>query len=138
MRDGASYWNDSATENGFERLAGRIEADVAIVGGGMAGVMAAAVMKERGLNVALVEAARVGRQTTGRSTAKLTAQHRLIYQRLETDRGLDKARMYADAQQAGELTTLVAKVEAIGPSAFVTDLGLLENRFQFQRYLQSR
>jgi len=45
---------------------------------------------------------------------------------------------FADAQQAGELTTLVAKVEAIGPSAFVTDLGLLENRFQFQRYLQSR
>jgi sulfopyruvate decarboxylase subunit beta len=45
---------------------------------------------------------------------------------------------FADAQQAGELTTLVAKVEAIGPSAFVTDLGLLENRFQFQRYLSHR
>ena len=42
------------------------------------------------------------------------------------------------AQRAGELTTLVAKVEAIGPAAFVTDLGLLENRFQFQRYLQTR
>jgi sulfopyruvate decarboxylase subunit beta len=45
---------------------------------------------------------------------------------------------FADAQQAGELTTLVAKVDAIGPAAFVTDLGLLENRFQFQRYLQGR
>ena len=42
------------------------------------------------------------------------------------------------AQSAGELTTLVAKVEATGPTAFVTDLGLLENRFQFQRYLQGR
>ena len=42
------------------------------------------------------------------------------------------------AQSAGELTTLVAKVEATGPAAFVTDLGLLENRFQFQRYLQGR
>jgi sulfopyruvate decarboxylase subunit beta len=42
------------------------------------------------------------------------------------------------AQRGGELTTLVAKVDAIGPAAFVTDLGLLENRFQFQRYLQSR
>jgi len=42
------------------------------------------------------------------------------------------------AQQSRELTTLVAKVEAIGPSAFVTDLGLLENRFQFQRYLHTR
>jgi sulfopyruvate decarboxylase subunit beta len=45
---------------------------------------------------------------------------------------------FADAQQAGELTTLVAKVDAVGPAAFVTDLGLLENRFQFQRYLQGR
>ena len=45
---------------------------------------------------------------------------------------------FAAAQQARELTTIVAKVEAIGPAAFVTDLGLLENRFQFQRYLQER
>jgi sulfopyruvate decarboxylase subunit beta len=45
---------------------------------------------------------------------------------------------FAAAQDARELTTIVAKVDAVGPSAFVTDLGLLENRFQFQRYLQSR
>lgn len=45
---------------------------------------------------------------------------------------------FAAAQQARELTTVVAKVEATGPAAFVTDLGLLENRFQFQRYLQAR
>ncbi|HEY8283428.1 MAG TPA: thiamine pyrophosphate-dependent enzyme [Chloroflexota bacterium] len=35
-----------------------------------------------------------------------------------------------------ELTTLVAKVEARGPAGFLTDLPLLENRFQFQRYLK--
>jgi sulfopyruvate decarboxylase subunit beta len=45
---------------------------------------------------------------------------------------------FTAAQQARELTTIVAKVDAVGPSAFVTDLGLLENRFQFQRYLQGR
>ncbi len=39
------------------------------------------------------------------------------------------------ALAAGVLTTLVAKVQAVGPAAFVTDLSLLENRFQFQRYL---
>jgi len=32
----------------------------------------------------------------------------------------------------------VAKVEAIGPAAFVTDLALLENRFQFARHLRER
>jgi sulfopyruvate decarboxylase subunit beta len=36
-----------------------------------------------------------------------------------------------------ELTTIVAKVEAKGPSGYVTDLALLENRFQFRRYIQS-
>lgn len=45
---------------------------------------------------------------------------------------------FAAAQGAKALTTLVAKVDAVGPSVFVTDLGLLENRFQFQRYLQTR
>jgi len=40
------------------------------------------------------------------------------------------------APGASELTTLVAKVEAVGPAAYVTDLTLLENRFQFARHLQ--
>jgi sulfopyruvate decarboxylase subunit beta len=35
------------------------------------------------------------------------------------------------------LTTIVAKVEATGPATFRTDLSLLENRFQFQRYLRA-
>jgi sulfopyruvate decarboxylase subunit beta len=42
---------------------------------------------------------------------------------------------FDDALAAGDLTTMVAKVEALGPSGYVTDLSLLENRFQFQRYL---
>ena len=43
-----------------------------------------------------------------------------------------------DAALAAErLTTLVAKVEAKGPAAFVTDLPMLENRFQFARYLRT-
>ena len=45
---------------------------------------------------------------------------------------------FDEALAANELTTLVAKVEAIGPAAFVTDLSLLENRYQFQRYLRER
>ena len=43
---------------------------------------------------------------------------------------------FAEALEARELTTLVAKVEAVGPSGYVTDLSLLENRYQFQRYLR--
>src|SRR2546423_1734103 len=43
----------------------------------------------------------------------------------------------ADALAAHELTTIVATVEATGPATFLTDLSLLENRFQFQRYLRA-
>ena len=43
---------------------------------------------------------------------------------------------FTDAIAARELTTIVAKVEAVGPKAFVTDLPLLENRFQFARHLR--
>ncbi|WP_052890821.1 thiamine pyrophosphate-dependent enzyme [Thermogemmatispora carboxidivorans] len=35
------------------------------------------------------------------------------------------------------MTTLVAKVEASGPASYRLDLDLLENRFQFKRYLDS-
>jgi sulfopyruvate decarboxylase subunit beta len=41
------------------------------------------------------------------------------------------------ALAADQLTTLVAKVEAKGPAGFVTDLPLLENRFQFARYMRT-
>jgi sulfopyruvate decarboxylase subunit beta len=44
---------------------------------------------------------------------------------------------FDQAVAANDLTTIVAKVEAVGPSAFVTDLSLLENRYQFQRYLRN-
>jgi sulfopyruvate decarboxylase subunit beta len=42
-----------------------------------------------------------------------------------------------DAIQSREMTTIIAKVEATGPTGYVTDLPLLENRFQFRRYIQS-
>ena len=59
--------------------------------------------------------------------------------RTGTVRTLDEfTREFASALAARELTTMVAKVEAVGPSKFVTDLSLLENRFQFQRYLAAR
>jgi sulfopyruvate decarboxylase subunit beta len=52
-------------------------------------------------------------------------------------RTLDQLKEGVRRALAGEtLTTLVAKVEAIGPKTFYMDLGLLENRFQFKRALE--
>ena len=57
--------------------------------------------------------------------------------RTATVRTLDDFRKaFDDALAAKDLTTIVAKVEAVGPSGYVTDLSLLENRYQFQRFLR--
>jgi sulfopyruvate decarboxylase subunit beta len=58
--------------------------------------------------------------------------------RTETVSTLDDfTRAFEEALGAGDLTTIVAKVEAVGPAGYVTDLSLLENRFQFARSLRS-
>lgn len=46
------------------------------------------------------------------------------------------AAAFNEALAARELATIVAKVEATGPPTYLTDLPLLENRFQFQRHLR--
>ena len=48
------------------------------------------------------------------------------------------AAAFEDAMRANELSCIVAKVEAAGPKVFVTDLGLLENRFAFAREVGRR
>lgn len=58
--------------------------------------------------------------------------------RTTTVRELDAFVQAVDsALAAGELTTLVAKVEAKGPPVFLTDLPMLENRFQFARHIRT-
>jgi len=54
-----------------------------------------------------------------------------------TVRDLESFRQEITAALArNDLATIVAKVDATGPAGFLTDLGLLENRFQFQRCLR--
>lgn len=48
----------------------------------------------------------------------------------------DFADEFDAAFAAHEMTTIVAKVEPRGPEVYLTDLPMLENRFQFQRYLR--
>src|SRR5947207_15990591 len=58
--------------------------------------------------------------------------------RTATARTLDEfTHAFDEALAAAALTTIVAKVEAVGPAAYVTGLSLLENRFEFQKYLNS-
>lgn len=43
---------------------------------------------------------------------------------------------FDEALRSNDLSCIVAKVEATGPKGYVTELSLLENRFQFKQYIQ--
>ncbi|HIW77159.1 MULTISPECIES: FAD-dependent oxidoreductase [Gordonibacter] len=73
--------------------------DVLVIGGGMAGVLTAFLLTQAGRDCVLLEGRRVGSGTTQGTTAKVTAQHGLIYDRLLKERGEDVARRYFVANQ---------------------------------------
>lgn len=95
-----SYWIASTPETNYPELKEDISVDVAVVGGGMAGIVTAYLLTREGLRVAVIEADRILRGTTGRTTAKLTSQHALIYDKLIDRFGKDLARQYADANES--------------------------------------
>lgn len=93
------YWIKSTPETNYPRLKEDIHADVAVVGGGMVGITCAYLLAREGLKVAILEADRILQGTTGHTTAKVTSQHALIYDKLTTQMGQEKARQYAEANE---------------------------------------
>jgi sulfopyruvate decarboxylase subunit beta len=73
--------------------------------------------------------------STGSDLAGIAAAAGVPYTATVNDIG-DFVRTFDHAVAANDLATIVAKAEAVGPSGYVTDLSLLENRYQFARYLQ--
>lgn len=106
--DDRTYWNATAKATGFPQLLGDIDVDVAIVGGGIVGITTARFLKDKGLTVAVIEGRQVGRQVTGKSTAKISSQHGLIYQSLERKFGEHRARLYGEAQE-----TAIRKIQQV-------------------------
>ena len=82
----ASYWLDSTKTPEYPARNTDINVDVAVVGGGIAGVSVAAELTRAGRTVVLLEADRVGSGVTGHTTAKVSALHGAIYHRLSGGR----------------------------------------------------
>ena len=96
-----SCWVAGASHVRYPVFADLTKVDVLVVGAGIVGLTAALELCQAGLSVIVLEARRIGRQVTGRSTAKITTQHGLIYRQLVEQLGIDKAQAYADANQTG-------------------------------------
>ena len=84
----------------FSSLRGNVRTDVLIIGGGMAGVLCARFLREAGVECLLAEADTIGSGITKDTTAKITAQHGLVFDKLLHRFGADRARMYLDANLA--------------------------------------
>lgn len=92
-----SLWEDRTELQGYDALEEDIQTDVLIIGGGMTGILCAYFLQEAGVHYILAEAGRICRGTTGNTTAKITAQHGLIYEKLVHEWGEELARMYLEA-----------------------------------------
>ncbi len=93
------FWLPERDAGAWPALDGDFETDIAIVGGGIVGLTTACLLLAKGRKVAVFEARRIGRQATGRSTAKVTSQHGARYRRLIDSIGKTSARRYASANE---------------------------------------
>jgi glycine/D-amino acid oxidase-like deaminating enzyme len=108
-----SYWMHSSDTTTYPQVPSTVRVDVALVGGGIAGLSTAYELKRRGKTVAVVEADRIAASVTGYTTAKITSLHTLIYAELVESFGEDQARVYGESQQAG-LERIASLVEELG------------------------
>ena len=95
-----SVWSKTAQLPRFEPLHGDQKTGVLIIGGGMAGLLCAYWLDRAGVDYLLVEASRICGGATKNTTAKLTVQHGLIAARLIRALGVEKARLYLEANRA--------------------------------------
>ena len=108
-----SIWFDTSPGTDYDALDGGLDVDVAVVGGGIAGITTAAKLRDRGESVALLERDRILSAVTGHTTAKLTSLHGLIYDYLIDHFGEEKARRYGEANEAA-IDDIEATVEEHG------------------------
>lgn len=92
-----SVWSKSVEMPGFQKLDEDISVEAAVIGGGLAGLLIAYKLKEKGVNAVVFEADKICSGQTANTTAKITCQHGLIYGRLTDAFGVRKAAQYARA-----------------------------------------
>lgn len=109
----ASYWMTTAPGDPYPAADTDLEVDVAVIGGGMAGLSTAWELTRAGREVAVLEADRIAAGVTGHTTAKISALHTVVYDRLRRTRGAGGALLYARSQMDA-VERAAAIVEELG------------------------
>ena len=107
-----SIWEKDAQMPRFFQLDGDLNTDILVIGGGLSGLLCAYQLTQAGVDCALVEQNRLMQGVSGRTTAKITAQHGLIYHKLLEKFGKEKAKLYYQAN-ADALATFRSMAEKI-------------------------
>ncbi len=94
-----SIWTAETKIRNRESLPGDIDTEALVIGGGLAGILTAYYLKQAGIDTVVLEADRIGSGQTKNTTAKITSQHGLIYDRLLRTLGSKKAEQYAQANE---------------------------------------
>lgn len=95
-----SYWIESAEQFNQVNHSLPEEIDTIVIGAGITGITLAYLLVKEGVKVALIDADRIIHGATGHTTAKITAQHGLIYDQLINQLGMEKAEQYYRANDA--------------------------------------
>ena len=132
-----TYWREIELPT-FDKLNQDITVDVAIVGAGITGITAAYLLAKDGVKVALIEAGGVLNGTTGHTTAKLTAQHELIYDELINHFGEEKAKQYFEsASNAIKFVENTSKEKGIDCDFSKQDAFVYATTDQYDRKLET-
>ena len=99
-RSSDSLWLDTAAPTAPRVLDRDLEVDVAVIGGGITGILTALLLKRDGARVAVLERGVVAGGATGGTTAKCSALQGTRYRTLRRKHGEDAAGVYADASLA--------------------------------------
>lgn len=94
-----SIWDESCEFDKREELKGDIKTDILIIGAGITGILIGYFLKQNGREVVLIDKSEIARGNTRNTTAKITSQHDLIYNKLIQEFGEEKAKQYARANE---------------------------------------
>lgn len=87
-----SFLHDKKTLNENKKV------DVLIIGGGLSGLLTAYYLKDKNLNISILEARTIGSGVTKNTTAKITYLQERIYSRISSFLGQETSKVYLNSQ----------------------------------------